>query len=230
MENLPLYIPLVFILTSFTTVVLFYRAIPKPRATLTLLTGWLLLQAVVALSGFYTVSTTVPPRFALLVFPPLLTIALVFGTGKGRRFLDSLDIRRLTMLHIIRIPVEVTLFWLFLHKAVPGLMTFEGRNFDIISGITAPVVYYYGFRKEKVNRLLLIGWNIICLALLINIVAIAVLSAPFTFQSLAFEQPNVAILYFPFIWLPCCIVPLVLLAHLAVLRRLGTPAPNPGSA
>jgi hypothetical protein len=36
----------------------------------------------------------------------------------------------------------------------------------------------------------------------------------------AFDQPNIAVLYFPFNWLPSCIVPLVLLSHLAAIRQL----------
>ena len=40
------------------------------------------------------------------------------------------------------------------------------------------------------------------LALLVNIVGNAILSAPFQFPQFAFDQPNHAVLYFPFIWLP----------------------------
>ncbi|MDB6080057.1 MAG: putative transrane protein of unknown function, partial [Akkermansiaceae bacterium] len=46
------------------------------------------------------------------------------------------------------------------------------------------------------------------------------LSAPFPFQRLALDQPNVAILSFPFIWLPTFIVPVVLFTHLASIRQL----------
>jgi hypothetical protein len=99
-------------------------------------------------------------------------------------------------------------------------MTFEGRNFDIISGITAPFIYYFGFIKNKIPQTVLLAWNFICLALLINIVMNAVLSAPFTFQQFAFDQPNIAIFYFPFVWLPCCVVPIVLFSHLATIRQL----------
>ena len=99
-------------------------------------------------------------------------------------------------------------------------MTFEGRNFDILSGLSAPVVFYAVFIRRWMSRNLLLGWNIICLGLLINIVVHAVLAAPFDFQQLAFEQPNLAIFYFPFVWLPACIVPIVLLSHLAAIRQL----------
>jgi hypothetical protein len=99
-------------------------------------------------------------------------------------------------------------------------MTFEGRNFDILSGITAPVIFYFGFVQKRLDKKILILWNVICLGLLINIVANAVLSAPFPFQQFSFDRPDIAILYFPFVWLPCCIVPIALFSHLAIIRQL----------
>lgn len=99
-------------------------------------------------------------------------------------------------------------------------MTFEGRNFDILSGITALVIYYFGFMKRKLNKWVLLFWNFCCLGLLVNIVSIAILSAPFSFQRFGFDQPNIAVLHFPFIWLPCCVVPVVLFSHLAAIRQL----------
>ena len=149
-----------------------------------------------------------------------LVIVLLFTTVKGRRFLDGLDAKYLTILHVVRIPVELVLLWLFLHKDVPVLMTFEGSNYDILSGISAPFVFYFVFIKNKLDRNFLVAWNLICIGLLANIVVIAILSAPFPFQQFAFDQPNIAILYFPYVWLPCCIVPLVLLSHLASIRTL----------
>ena len=220
MDKLPTYISLVFGLTTIVTVWFFYLATKNSTTTLVILILWLIVQAVIGLSGFYTVTDTMPPRFLLLVLPPLLFIIGLFVTVKGRQYLDSLDTKFLTILHIIRIPVELVLFWLFINKAVPKLMTFEGRNFDILSGLTAPVIFYFGFIKQQIDKKIILLWNIICLGLLINIVVIAVLSAPFPFQKFAFDQPNIAVLYFPFVWLPCCVVPLVLLSHLATIRQL----------
>jgi hypothetical protein len=220
LDKLPTYISLVFILTTIVTICFFYLATKNSTTTLVILILWLIVQAVIGLSGFYTVTDTMPPRFLLLVLPPLLFIIGLFVTVKGRQYLDSLDAKFLTILHIIRIPVELVLLWLFIHKAVPKLMTFEGRNFDILSGLTAPLIYYFGFIKKQIGKKIILLWNIICLGLLINIVIIAVLSAPFPFQKFAFDQPDIAVLYFPFVWLPCCVVPLVLLSHLVTIRQL----------
>lgn len=226
MENLPAHISLVFVLTTLLTILLFYKAANNSSATLLILLGWLTLQTIIGLTGFYTITNTTPPRFLLLVFPPLLAIIVLFSTSKGRKYIDSLDAKTLTLLHTIRIPIEIVLFWLFVQRAIPELMTFEGRNFDIISGLTAPIILYFGWIKNRLTKKVLLGWNFICLGLLLNIVANAVLSAPFPFQKFAFEQPNIAVLYFPFNWLPSCIVPLVLFAHLATIRQLISSKPK----
>jgi hypothetical protein len=224
MENLPVYVKVVFVLTTFLTIFLFHRATRQSTLALGILFIWLGVQSLIAVSGFYTNTETIPPRFLLLIGPPLLFIIILFLSPSGKEFLDLLNLKNLTILHTIRIPVEIVLFWLFLHLGDPGIMTFEGRNFDILSGINAPLIYYFGFARGKPNTNLLVLWNFICLGLLINIVASAALSVPTAFQKFAFDQPNVAILYFPFVWLPACVVPLVLLSHLAALRQLLSPA------
>ncbi|WP_153796450.1 hypothetical protein [Foetidibacter luteolus] len=218
MENVPLYVSIVFALTALLTIYLFYRAAGYSKKVLLVLTGWLVLQAVISLAGFYTDTSTLPPKFLLAVLPPMLLIITLFIMPAGKRFIDSLNIKTLTLLHVVRIPVEIALLWLFVFKTVPVVMTFEGRNFDIVSGISAPVVYYLVFKKN-VGYTLLLAWNIFCLLLLINIVSTAVLSTPYPFQKFGFEQPNIAIFHFPFIWLPSCVVPLVLLAQLAGIRK-----------
>jgi hypothetical protein len=153
--------------------------------------------------------------------PPLLFILLLIFSKKGKRFTETLNLRILTLLHIVRIPVELVLYWLAVNKYVPGLMTFEGRNFDIIAGITAPVMYFVCFAGEQVkNKTLLLAWNFICLGLLLNIVINAALSIPSPVQQFAFDQPNIAVLHFPFVWLPCFIVMIVLFSHLVAIQRL----------
>jgi len=227
-EHLPSYISIAFGLTTLLSLLMFYLAVRKSPAgdatatwILVILTAWLILQAAITLGGFYSTDTrSLPPRFMFLVIPPLLTILLLFLTRKGRVFIDGLPQSTMTFLHIVRIPVELVLYWLFLNKAVPELMTFTGRNFDILAGITAPFVAYYGLKQQQLGRKTLLTWNLIALGLLFNIVIHAVLSAPFALQRLAFDQPNIAVLYFPFSWLPGFIVPLVLFSHLVSIRQL----------
>lgn len=186
------------------------------------LTTWLIIQALLTLAGIYSTNTnSLPPKIVLFgILPAVVTIAILFSTSRGKQFIDSLPLKHLTYLNVVRIPVELLLFWLYLNKAVPQLMTFEGCNFDILAGVTAPLVAYFGFTKQKISRTFLLIWNLVCLGLLLNIVTIAFLSTPSLLQQFAFDQPNLAISRFPFSWLPTFIVPVVLFGHLVSIRQL----------
>ncbi len=218
MEHLPLYANGTLIICVAFTAFMLYKATGSITLLITVIL-WLAIQAAVSLTGFYTVTTALPPRFGIVLVIPLLAIIALFITKTGRSFIGNFNLKTLTLFHVVRLPVELTLFWLHQHKTVPQIMTFEGRNFDIFCGLTAPVIYYLGYVKASIGKKWIIIWNMICLLLLINIVVLAVLSAPFPFQKFGLGQPNIALFYFPFIWLPCCIVPAALLAHLAVLWR-----------
>ncbi len=230
-DNLPTYISLSFGVTTLVALQLFiwtirnsYSKQTQKKATPIFIsfTLWLTIQAVLTYNNVYNSDTnSFPPKIMLIgILPTILTIIFLFATPKGRLFIDSLSLKHLTSLNIVRIPVELVLLWLFLNKAIPKLMTFEGRNFDILAGVTAPFVVYYGLTKKKLSRQVILIWNFVCLGLLANIVVIALLSAPSPIQKFAFDQPNIAILYFPFSWLPTFIVPLVLFGHLASIRQL----------
>lgn len=220
MENLPWYVAVTFGITTILTLWLFSKATHYSRSFLGLLLILIGVQSALGLSGFYNNVHTMSNRFPLLVFPLLAFLVSLFFTRKGRAFIDSLDLKTLTLLHTIRILVEVVLFWLFIHKTIPEAMTFEGRNFDILSGLTAPLVYYFGFVKGQLSRTVIIIWNAACIVLLLNVVSSAVLSLPDRYQHFGFEQPNIAVGYFPFVLLPAILVPLVLFANAVAIRQL----------
>ncbi len=220
MENVSILLKIVFVFITFLTVGLFYKATNKSRTFLILALFWMVIQLIFGLTNFYENETTIPPRLILLVLPPIVLIITLFISKRGKLFLNTLNISKLTLLHTIRIPVEIVLYFLFLSKTIPQLMTFEGRNYDILAGLSAPILFYFGFTKNKIGPKLLIFWNIVCTGLLLNIIIIALLSAKTLFQQDAFDQPNIAVAYFPFNWLPSIIVPIVLLSHLASLRKL----------
>lgn len=220
MNNLPISISILFVVTTLVTIWQFYKAANSSKKVLVYLLAWTLAQGLIGLTGFYKVTQTLPPRFVLLIGPAIIFITILFVTKKGRVFIDALNIRKLTLLHSVRIPVEITLYFIYAAGFIPVLMTFEGNNYDIISGITAPIIFYLVFIFKKLGNKALLVWNFLCLGLLFNIIVIAILSAQTPFQVLAFEQPNIGVTYFPFVWLPSVVVPIVLLSHLAAIRQL----------
>lgn len=220
MAPAPLYLSIIFSITVILTLFFLGSTFKNARIPITILLIWLIIQSLIASTGFYTVTNTLPPRMMALLAPPILCIALLFISAKGRNYIDTLNTEWLNWLHTVRVPVEICLLLLFNAGLIPKLMTFEGINFDIISGLSAPLVVYYGYRRKTWSRNILLTWNIICLALLFNIAYHGILSVPTPFQRFGFEQPNIGLTYFPYILLPGFIVPAVLFAHLVSIRQL----------
>jgi hypothetical protein len=211
MSTLPVYVPLVFGSAVVLALYLFYRASGYSRIFLILACTWIGLQSLLSLSGFYKVQEG-PPRFLLLPLPPILFGIIYSLTPKGRTFFSTLDARTLVLLQSIRVLVELVLFSLALHHLIPSAMTFEGRNFDILTGLSAPFIYYFGFIRKTMATRWIIIWNWAGLGLLLVVVSIAV-------GSLLSHSP-LAIQQFPWSLLPGFLVPIVFFAHLGSLRQL----------
>lgn len=226
-EGLPVYVPVLFVLTTIATVWFLLtaaRTVSRDsfsyKLIVFLLPFWLLLTGFLATTPFYRDPNAMPPRVFLYGVWPAVGLIIAYFVFFRETFIEKLSLKHLTLLHTVRFPVELVLLWLFQAGQAPQLMTFEGWNFDIFSGVTAPITYFLAFRKGGVNRTLLIVWNVVALGLLANIVTLAVLSFQSPMQRLAFEQPNVGVTFLPFIWLPAIIVPIVLFSHLASLWQL----------
>lgn len=217
--ELPAWLDMLFLCTTLATLVLFYFANNKPTKLLLGIIAWGILHSILAYSGFYQNTTTMPPRFGIMLIP--LIIIISYGLLPKQRVYMTATRNPVwsTLVHTVRIPVEITLLYLFLNGAVPELMTFEGRNFDILAGITAPIIAFLQYRKS-ISREVLLAWNIVCLGLVLFIVVNAILSVAFPFQQFGFDQPNVAILHFPYVLLPGIVVPLVIYTHLSDIIRL----------
>ncbi len=217
--ELPIFISLLFGATTIISVIWFYLA-AKSKAFLPIIISWSVLISLIALSGFFLYTESMPPRFTLAVVPTFLMMLYLFFSERGQRFINGIDLKTLTFFNTIRIPVEIVLALLYHYGLISIFQTFEGINFDILSGITAPIVAYLFFIRKSISKNILLGWNIICLLLVLNVVITSILAAPTPFQQIAFDQPNIGILYFPFILLPAVVVPLVIFGHLVSISRL----------
>ncbi|MCC6599184.1 MAG: hypothetical protein IT223_00755 [Crocinitomicaceae bacterium] len=229
MLDLPFYLPLIFILTTLVSLVFMVwifitskNETTRRQANLLslLVLLWIIFQATLALNKWYMDRTVVPPHLLFPVIAAIPVILLLFLTSKGRRFIDGFSTEILTWLHIVRVPVEVCLFLLAIHKQVPFSMTFGGHNFDIVSGITAPIIAWWGIRKEKLSRKFILTWNCIALLIVIQAAVTGIGALPSPIQMWDFQQPNYAEMHFPFVWLPAFILPLLIFSHLVCIRRL----------
>lgn len=137
----------------------------------------------------------------------------------GWRLINGLSVASLVGFQVFRIPVELVLFWLYRAGIVPVQMIFEGLNFDVLSGVSAPLVAWLVATNRLSNRGVFL-WNLVGLGLLINIVAIAILSMPVPFRAFLNEPANTFITQAPYVWLPVFLVQAALFGHLLIFRRL----------
>ncbi|XOV94554.1 MAG: hypothetical protein ACFHWX_07580 [Bacteroidota bacterium] len=229
MDNIPPYISLVFVATTLATLGFVIYSVDvalkkqKPIAFYAytgFLITWLIATSFLASKEFFLDLDFRPPKLFPFVAFFILTGLSVFFFRTGREILQKLPITSLTYLHIIRVPVEIVLWWLFLQGKVDKDMTFEGMNYDILSGITAPFAALFLVGQKTKSRIGAIIWNLLALGLLVNIVSRAIMATPYFFDPARFDIPNVAVLYSPYVWLPAFIVPCVFLAHIVSLYQL----------
>lgn len=229
MLSLPQHITLVFILTTLIGFIISVLSVAfsenkrlSRKATIIalLLMMWLIFQSTLALNGWYMDRLAKPPH---ILFPLVVNLALIvmaFVVPLGKKFIDHISIKTLVWIHLVRIPVELCLYWLAQNKQVPWSMTFEGFNFDIVFGISAPIFIYLFFYKKKISEKVFLIWNVLGLISVLAIFIRAAGAVPSPIQLWDFNQPNYAILHFPFIWLPSFLVMAVILTHLIAIRRL----------
>ena len=226
---IPAYIRLVFLVTALTTIGFIHFGTRSAEnkghrriswVLLTTITVWMATTGIMASRGFFLEFDTLPPRLVFIVLPPNLAILGLLIIKRSRNFILQIPISTLTYVHIIRVPVEMVLWWLAAYDLVPLLLTFEGINYDILSGVTAPFVAIFMVGRKRKNRIGAIIWNLAALAMLVNIVSHAILSTPYPFQQYSLDQPMTAVFYPPFVWLPALVVPIVLFSHLASLMQL----------
>lgn len=225
LDPIPGYITVSFIGVTVLTLALFFLAIRQNRGARWFLAGsviWLGALAILAQQGFFLELNAFPPRLILAVAPALIFVFVVGLTTLGKSLTHKATLTTLTWLHTIRFPVELLLFALYTHEQVPERMTFAGGNLDILSGLSAPLMVYIVLARQWVPWRWLLAWNVVAIGLLLNVVIPAVLSLPSPLQTMAFDQPNVAVLKAPLVWLPAFVVPIVLLAHFVAIRKLLT--------
>lgn len=180
--------------------------------------GWLAVTAVLALNGFFEDFSTIPPRVAFAVAPPFL--AVIFAAWKAPNELLAAPPRIFVTYQGFRVLMEVVLFMLYYVGVLPQQMTWEGRNFDVVVGITAPIVAWFCLRSGRTMRGPMIAWNMVSMILLANIMIVGLLSAPTPFRMFTEGPANRVVALWPWIWLPSFVVPMALAGHLFSLRQL----------
>jgi hypothetical protein len=212
------------LLTLLTYGILFIglRKVLTPKAfrnTVLVLLAWAAALTGLSLKGFFADFSQLPPRPPLAIFLPLPIVLYIAFSRAGTELLRKVPPQRLIYLQSFRIGVEL-LLWINVTKGlIPVQMSFEGRNFDIGSGLLALPVAYYCLVKKSWPRQIILLYNLAGLALLLNVMIIAFLSMPTPLRYFH-NEPSLALIgQFPFIFLPGLLVPLAYTLHIFSLRQ-----------
>lgn len=208
---------LIFIGLTILSFALFHHGTGQDKKVLIFFVFWFVVTGILSYSGFLKKTNALPPRILFVLLTSTIYVIYFFKTINT----DNLKLKYLLLIHTLRLPVELTLYQLFLQGKIPIIMTYKGWNFDILVGITAIIILLSKvFFKKELNNNLFKVWNIFGLVFLTIIVITAILSAPSPLQQFAFAQPNIALLEFPYSFLPAIVVPVVLLSHLLYFKHV----------
>lgn len=195
------------------------RAVQKNifNKTIVVITLWAGLVGLLAWKGFFSDFSKMPPRPVLTVLLPLPVVIAAAFSQKGSQLIKTVPPYWLVGMQSFRILVEILLWRAFLQNILPVQMTFEGYNFDGLSGVLA-IAFALTLRKKWSSFFVLL-YNMIGIGLLINILVIAALSMPTPFRYFMNEPPNTLIGEFPFIYLPAVLVVIAYSLHIFSLRQ-----------
>lgn len=184
--------------------------------------GWFVFIYIWSRFGIFENFDLFPINAAPVIIIPLIAILILTFSKTVKEILAHIPQEKIIWMQSFRFYVEVLLWALYASALLPIQMTFEGRNFDIVTGITAVLLttrLSNFILLDKLPKFAIILWNIMGLALLINIVAIALLSMPTPFRYFMNEPANMVVTQFPISLLPAFLVPLAYMLHLLSIRK-----------
>ena len=182
------------------------------------LAGWLALTAAAAAGGWLRRWDAVPPRLALLPLVVLVTMVLLNRLPGFARLLVHVPPWWPIAAQVFRVGVELVLLAYYGRGLVPRQMTLEGRNLDLLVGLTAPVMAVL-IARGRASRPLVLGWNALGLASLVNVAYLAVTSAPGALHRNWPGEPLTLVGHWPAVWIPALLLPSAVALHVISIRR-----------
>jgi hypothetical protein len=187
--------------------------------------AWLGLTLWVAASGVLRHFERRPPPMMLLFLAIMGIACWLSFSWVGDLVVRHASWAALVGLQAFRLPLELLMHRAYSEGVMPVQMSYSGRNFDVITGATA-LILAVALMMRPVPLGVIAAWNVLGIALLANIVTIAIASLP-TFQLFGPERLNTWVAEPPFVWLPAVLVLTALAGHLVMFRKLAAERSRP---
>jgi len=195
--------------------------------TAALALAWMAGTWMIAASGVLRQWQRLPPPMLLLVVAIIAIASAIAFSGYGAALATRIPLAALVGVQGFRLPLELAMHALVGRGVMPPQMSYGGLNYDIVSGATAILVAAF-LATGRAGRGLVLAWNLLGLALLANILVVAILSMPMI-AAFGPDRLNTFVTYPPYVWLPAVLVLAALAGHLLVFRALRAIPPAAGA-
>ena len=180
--------------------------------------AWLAAAGLLADSGFLADWHARPPHLVIIPVTALAAVVLTQRSALVGRLLEATPRHWPVALQSFRIGVELAFWGLFAAGGAPVQVTFEGRNFDVLVGLTAPLVAL-AIRRWKLAPRFVLAWNALGLAILSNTIVTTFTSTPGPLHLHWAGEPFTAFASWPFVWIPAFLAPLAIFLHVFSIRQ-----------
>jgi hypothetical protein len=180
--------------------------------------AWVVVISAVSLAGGFNPAQRPPVMFVAMLAAILALGVAIARSESGRILARGLPLAVLVGFQGFRFPLELAMHRAYTEGLMPIQMSYSGRNFDIVTGLTA-IVLGAALAATNVPAWVVQAWNLLGLGLLINILAVAMLSTP-VFAYFGPDRLNVFVMRMPYTLLPAVMVLAAWAGHLIVFRAL----------
>ena len=185
---------------------------------------WFVYVYLIARSGFIQ-DFSLPPRFPiLLIFPAFIFTGVVLYRNRNSTLLAAIPKSWAIYYQTFRIVIES----LFVGSVALGLLhpevTLEGYNYDILFGISAPIVGFMVFNRKIWSSKVALYWNYLGLAVISFIIFLFITTIfipSFWGESQALAPKE--IMTFPFVLVPAFLMPSAVFIHILSIIQLTRP-------
>ena len=121
--------------------------------------GWLILLGILANLQVFAVQSF-PPRPMITVVIALTAILAISFTPTTKQLLQATPLHWLIFFQAFRIGVELWFWYAFQTGVFPKIMTFEGANLDVFSGLLAVIAGFLVIKQPLYRKPIIIAFNI----------------------------------------------------------------------
>jgi hypothetical protein len=156
--------------------------------------------------------------------PLLIMSILLIGS---RKTLDNLSEKWLTFFQVLRIPLELAVYGMFIKGLLPEKMTFVGLNPDLVFGLFAPVLAMYYYSNHSIGKFYPFLFHLLGGLSLIWICYLGLFPSGLEEED-TFILGNATWFSYPWVWHWTFLLPMFFLAHVISFYRLLHKVPESG--